>query len=159
MNQRKLGAIIVLIIALIAPAMILGGYVANALETPLHHHHMESLAITNQQIHETPTNLNTSITILNCGPQTIPVNTVKLGEIAQSGSQGVAVYVNETNVDCATEPLFTIKNGDTAVVNMIIPFRSFPYALSTLHSANVVSITVYTDRAMYYRESNYTSVD
>ena len=139
--------------------MIFGGYVANALETPRRHHHMESLAIKNQQINETPTNLNTSITILNCGGQTIPVNTVKLGQIAQSDSPGVAVYVNGTNVDCAAVPLFVIKNGDTAVVNMIISYTSFPYALSTLHSANVVSITVYTDRAMYYRECNCTVVN
>lgn len=160
MNQRKLGAIIVLTIALVAPAMILGGYVANALETPhYHHHHMESLVIKNEQIHENPTNLNTSITILNCGGQDIPVNTVKLGEIAQSGSPGVAISVNGTYVDASAGPIFTIKNGDSAVVNMFVSYTSFPYALSKLHSDSVVSITVSTDRAMYYRECNCTKVN
>jgi hypothetical protein len=55
LNEKKLGAIIVLVIAAVAPAMILGGYVANALETPNFGPMMESIAILqNRQINETP---------------------------------------------------------------------------------------------------------
>jgi hypothetical protein len=157
LNEKKLGAIIVLIIASIAPAMILGGYLANALTPPNFGPMMESIAILqNRQITETPTNLNASFAILNCGGQPNVINSVKLGQIAQSGSPGVALYVNGTGVDCAAVPLFVILQGDTAFVNMIVPYTSFPYALSTLHSEKVVSITVYTDEAMYYVECNCT---
>jgi hypothetical protein len=159
LNGKKLGAVIVLLVASIAPALILGGYVANALEPPDFGPMIECLALKNQQINENPQSLNTSLTIYNTGGQTINVNTVKLGQICQSGSPGVAVSVNGTYVDCTAAPLFVIKIDDTAVVNVIVPYTSFPYALSTLHSAKIVSITVVTDEAMYYVESNCTNVN
>lgn len=156
MNDKKLGAIIVLVISSVVPAMILGGYVVNALAPPNLGPVMECLALRNQQISEDPVSLNMSLAILNCGGEAIPVNAVKLGQIAESSSPGVAVYVNGTYVDCATMWLFLIQPGDTAVVNMIVPYAGYPYALSTLHSSRVVSITVLTDKVMYYVECNCT---
>jgi hypothetical protein len=117
---------------------------------------MECLSIVEKQIDENPQSLNASLTICNTGGQAIQVNAVKLGEIAQSGSPGVAVCFNGTYVDCAAAPLFVIQQGDTAVVNMIVPYTSFPYALSMLHSSKVVSITVFTDEAMYYIDCKCT---
>jgi hypothetical protein len=152
LNEKKLGAVIVLLVASIAPAMILEGYIANALEPPDFGPMMECLATVGKQIDENPQSLNTSLVICNTGGQAIQVNAVKLGQIAQRGSPGVAVCFNGTYVDCAVAPLFVIKQGDTAVVNMIVPYTSFPYALSTLHSEKVVSIKLFTDEAMYYVE-------
>jgi hypothetical protein len=152
LNEKKLGAVIVLLVASIAPAFIIGGYVANALEPPDFGPMMECLAIKNQQINENPQSLNASLTIYNTGGQAINVNEVKLGQICQSGSPGVTVCVNGTYVDCTTAPLFVIQQDNTAIINMIIPYTSFPYALSTLHSREIVSITVITDEAMYYVE-------
>jgi hypothetical protein len=152
LNEKKLGAIIVLLVVLIAPAMILGSYVVNGLEPPNFGPMIECLALKNQQINETPTGLNASLAMYNTGGQAIQVNSVKLGQIAQSGSPGVAVSVNGTYVDCTGSPLFIIQLDDTAAVNMIVPYTSYPYALSTLHNAQYVTITVLTDNARYYRE-------
>ena len=44
MNEKKLGAIIVLIVALVAPAMITVGYIGNALN-PWHSLQREVLAV------------------------------------------------------------------------------------------------------------------
>jgi hypothetical protein len=160
LDEKKIGAIIVIIVALIAPAMILGSYVANALESPNFEPMMESIAILqNRQITENPTNINASIALLNCGGQPNSINAVKLGQIAQSGSPGVAVCVNGTYVNCAAVPLFVIQQGDTAIVNIVVPYTNYPYALSTLHNLKVVSITVFTDEAMYYVECNCTKVN
>jgi hypothetical protein len=157
LNEKKLGVIIVLIIASIAPAMILEGYIANALEPPNFGPMMESIAILqDRQITENPTNVNASIAILNCGGQPNSINALRLGQIAHSGSPGVAVCVNGTFVDCTAVPLFVIQQGDIAVVNMIVPYTNYPYALSTLHNSKVVSITVVTDEAIYYVECNST---
>lgn len=156
LNEKKLGAVIVLLIASIAPAMALSSYVAYALTPPNYEPIMESLAIRNQQIIENPTNLNMSISALNCGGQSIPVKAIKLGQIAESCSPGVAVSVNGTHVDCTASPLFVIHPGDTAIVNMILLYTSYPHALSTLHNAKAVSITVQTDEAMFYVECNCT---
>jgi hypothetical protein len=118
---------------------------------------MESLYIKDRQINEYPACLNASLTISNYGGETIQINAVKLGQIAQSNSIGVAINVNGTGVDCATVPFFRIEPNDTAVVNMIVPYTSYPYALSTLHNAEYVTITVLTDNAMYYTEYSPSS--
>jgi hypothetical protein len=152
LNEKKLGAIIVLLIASIAPALILEGYMANAFEPPDFGPMMECLSIKNQKINESPQSLNASLTIYNTCGQIININAVKLGQICQSGSPGVEVYVNGTYVDCKTVPLFVIQQDNTAIVNMIVPYTNYPYALSTLHSTEIVSITVITDEAMYYVE-------
>lgn len=157
MNEKKLGAIIVLIVALIAPVMILAGYVEYALTPPWHpHHHSSELTIQDNCINENVSSLNVSLTIQSYTNKAIPVNAIELGKVAKTSSLGVIVYVNGTNVDCAVSPLFMIQPSDTAVVNMVVPYVSNPYALATLHSAESVSLTVLTDEAMYgvYRDTS-----
>lgn len=153
LNEKKLGAIIVLLVASIAPAMILGGLVANALTPPQTCRPCEeSLAVRHLQIHETPTNLNASLIISSCTDRAMAINVLRLSNITQSDSPGIAVSINGTYIDCTASPLFTVGAGDTAIVNMIVPYTSCPYALSMLRNANVISITVLTKQAMYYNE-------
>ena len=158
MNEKKLGAVIVLLVASIAPAMILGRLATNALTPPNYQHTTtEDFAIShNIQINENPTNLNVSFT-LHSEYRANGVNTIKLNGIAQSGSPGIALTVNGTYADNAAAPLFEIQPGDCAVVNMIIPYASFPNALSTLYNATVVSVSVYTNQALVYAECNPNS--
>jgi hypothetical protein len=153
LNEKKIGAIIVLLVASIAPVMILGTLAANALTPPDYQHNtLEDFSISqNMQVNENPSNLNVSFT-LHSELRANGVNTIKLNGIAQSGSPGVALTVNGTYVDNAAVPLFEVQRGDCAVVNMIIPFASFPDALSTLHNATVVSVSVYTNQALVYAE-------
>lgn len=155
LNQKKLGAVIVLIVALIAPVMILCGYVENALTPPWHPgHNSESLALQNFSINENAQSLNASLTISNCVDKAKSINTLRLSNITQSNSPGIAVSINGTYIDGAASPLFTVRAGDTAIVNMIVPYTSYPNALSTLDNSEVVGITVLTDQAMYYKECN-----
>jgi hypothetical protein len=153
LNERKLGAIIILIMALIAPAMILTAYAENGFHpNTTIHMHRETMTLQKPQVKEDIASINTTLAIYNSEDRSNPINTMKLGQIAQSSSAGVAVCVNGTYVNCTVSPLFVIRAGDTAVVNMIVPYKSFPNALSMLHSANVTSVTVLTNQAMYYVE-------
>jgi hypothetical protein len=150
LNEKKLGAVIVLMVALIAPAMILTVYAENGFRPACTISARAALSIENLSINENAASLNVSLSIFAC--ESTPINTVKLSNITQSNSPGVAVSVNGTYVDCTATPLFVIQSGDTAVVNMIVPYTNYPNMLSALHSANVTSITVLTDKAMYYKE-------
>jgi hypothetical protein len=156
LNQKKLGAIVVLIVALIAPIMILAGYVENVLSPWPPHHHNSDLAIQDSCIKENTANLNVSLTILSCTDKATPINAIEMEKVAQSSSLGVIVYVNGTSVNYAASTLFEIQPGDTAVVNMIVPYVSNPYALATLHSTETVGLRVLTDKAMYgfYRDTS-----
>lgn len=151
MNEKKLGAIIVLLIASIAPCMILGGYVANALEPP-HHGHPPGLAISNQCLTKNVANLNFSCTITNEATEPDSVNQIKI-VMGNNSFTALTVYVNGTVIDSAKKPLFTIQAGDNASVNVLVPFVSNPYALSALqNNGNVSAIHVTTSKVLYYTE-------
>jgi hypothetical protein len=149
LNEKKLGAVIVLIVALIAPAMILTAYAENGFRPACTIMARETLAIQNLSINENAASINVSLSI--SAYEATRINVIKLSNITQSNSHGVAVSVNGTNIDYST-PLFVIQNGDTATVNMIVPYTNYPNMLSALHSSNVTGITVLTDKAMYYKE-------
>jgi hypothetical protein len=152
LNEKKLGAIIVLVVALIAPALILTAYAENGFRPACTIMARESLAIQNPCINGNAASLNVSLAIFAC--ESTPINTIKLSNITQSNSPGVTVSVNGTYVNCAASPLFVIQPNDTAIVNMIVPYTNFCNSLSALHNAGVVGITVLTDQAMYYKECN-----
>jgi len=151
-----LGAIIVLLVACIAPVMILCGYVENALTPPWYPYHNSDLAIQDSCIKGNTASLNVSLTMLSCTDKATTINAIEVEKVAQSSSLGVIVYVNGTSVNCAASTLFEIQPGDTAVVNMIVPCVSNPYALATLHSTETVGLRVLTDKAMYgfYRDTS-----
>jgi|GEM_PF-4746493 hypothetical protein len=157
LNEKKLGAIIVLIVALIAPAMILTAYAENGFHPPVTIMQRETIAIQNPCINENAASLNISLTILGFGDESIPIDAVKLSNITESSSPSVAVSVNGTYVNCASSPLFVIQPNDTAIVNMFVPYTSYPFVLSTLHDRKVVGIMVLTGQAMYYVECNPSS--
>jgi hypothetical protein len=150
LNEKKLGAIIVLIVALVAPVMILTAYAENGFQPACTISARAALAIENLSINENAASLNVSLSIVAF--ESTPIDTIKFSNITQSNSPGVAVSINGTYVNCAETPLFVIQRDDTAIVTMIVPFTSYPKVLSTIHNAETTSITVVTNEAMYYVE-------
>ncbi len=152
MNEKKLGAIIVLLIACVAPAMILGGYVANALDSPQHHGHPPGLAISDRYLTKNTANLNFSCTISNQAKDATPINQLKM-VMDNKEFTSLTVYVNGSLIDCASKPLFSIQSGDNACVSALVPYVSNPYALSALqNNGNMSAFYVITLQAMYYSE-------
>lgn len=148
LNEKKLGAIIVLLIASVAPAMILGGYVANAV-TPSHHGHPPGLVITNRCLIINTANLNASYAIWNLAENTDFIDQLKI-VIGNTELTSFKIYVNESLIDCTNKPLFTIQPKDTAQVNIIVPYVSNPYALSALQdNGNVTEVRIYTPKVFY----------
>jgi hypothetical protein len=151
LNEKKLGAVIVLIVALVAPAMTLTGYVTNALD-PWHPGPIPSLEIRNISLTKNAGNLNVSFSIQNYAEEAEPINALVVVNVTQNGLFGTTVYVNGTSINCAASPLFEIKHDDTILVSMIIPYVNYPYALSALHNAGIAVLNVHTSGIVYYKE-------
>jgi len=156
LNEKKLGAIIVLLIASIAPSMILGGYVANAIE-PAHHGHPPGLAITDRCLTKNTANLNFTCTISNYASEANPINQLII-VMGNNQFNSLTVYVNGTIIDSVNTPLFTIQPRDNARVCVLVPYINNPYALSALqNNGNMSAIHVTTPEVLYYSECNLNS--
>jgi hypothetical protein len=151
LNEKKLGAVIVLIVALVAPAMMLTGYVTNALD-PWHPGPRPGLEIRYMSLKENTGNINVSFSIRNYAKEAETINALVVVNVTQNGLFGATVYVNSTSINCAASPLFEIKHDDTVLVSMIIPYVNYPYALSALHNTGIAVLNVHTSGIIYYKE-------
>jgi hypothetical protein len=148
LNEKKLGAIIVLAVALVAPAMITVGYVGNALN-PWHSLQREILALQDGYVKENASSLNVSFTLRSFTDEVTPINKL---DVVNIKNQYCNIYVNGSSIDCNASPLYKLQAGDTAQINVIVLYVNNPYALSTLHNAGCAVVYVFTGNVIYYTE-------
>ncbi len=156
-QQKKIGAVVVLVLASILAALMLAGYIANAANPPYMGPHPISLALENRCVTENTTCLNVSYALLSCTDKALEIDELKIVNMTQKGASGLTVYVNGTSIDCKGSPLFVVEPGDTAMVNLIVAYASNPSALSMLHSVGYVEVQVFTPQVLYYAVCNLSS--
>ena len=78
-------------------------------------------------------------------------------DVVNIENQHCIIYINGTSINSNNSPVYRLRAGDTAQVNVIVSYVSNPYALSTLHNAGCAVVHVYTGDIIYYQECSLNS--
>jgi hypothetical protein len=156
LNNKKLGAGVMLVFVCLLLSIGVAGYINNALATPNMGPVFEDLFLINPSAFETPASLNVSVDILSGTGDPLPINQINITATARSTGYcgGCTVYANGSAIDCTATPLFIIKPGDTAHVDVVVLLKDNTQLSGKLHEVKTVEVQVATPHARFYRECN-----